>query len=83
MNVKTMPSVITSLDSDHRLVQMTTKYRVQKCRPSVKQKRVDLQKLKDCNERENFAEHMTTKISHIKPTGEVEQDWNETKKPSL
>ena len=39
-NVKAIPSV--SLDSDHRLVLMTTKYRVQKCRPSVKQKRVDL-----------------------------------------
>ena len=58
---------------------MTTRYRLQKCRPSVKQKRVDLQKLKDCSERDNFAEHITTKISHIKPTGEVEQDWNETK----
>ncbi len=45
----------------------------------MKQKRVDLQKLKDCSERENFAENITTKISHIKPTGEVEQDWNETK----
>ena len=76
-NVKAIPSV--SLDSDHRLVLTTTKYRVQKCRPSVKQKRVDLQKLNDCRERDNFAENITTKISHIKPTGEVEQDWNETK----
>ena len=58
---------------------MTTKYKVQKCRPSVKQKRVDLPKLTDCSERDNFAEHITTKISHIKPTGGVEQDWNETK----
>ena len=76
-NVKAIPSV--SLDSDHRLVLMTTKYRVQKCRTSVKQKRVDLQKVKDCSERDNFAENITTKISRIKPTGEVEQDWNETK----
>ncbi len=45
----------------------------------VKQKRADLQKLKDCSERDNFAENITTKISHIKPTGEVEQDWNKTK----
>ena len=35
--------------------------------------------LKDCSERENFAENITTKISRIKPTGEVEQDLNETK----
>ena len=27
----------------------------------------------------NETEHITKKISHIKPTGEVEQDWNETK----
>ena len=39
----------------------------------------NLQMLKDCSERENFAENITTKISRIKPTGEVEQDWNETK----
>ena len=51
-NVKAIPSV--SLDSDHRLVLMNKKYRVQKCRPSVQQKRVDLQKLKDCSERENL-----------------------------
>ena len=44
-----------------------------------KQKRVDLQKLKDCSERDNFAENITTKISHNKPSGQVEQDWNETK----
>ena len=49
-NVKAIPSV--SLDSDHRLVLTTTRYRVQKCRPSLKQKRVDLQKLKDCSERD-------------------------------
>ena len=49
-NVKAIPSV--SLDSDYRLVLMTTKYRVQKSRPSVKQKRVDLQKFKDCSERD-------------------------------
>ena len=74
-----IPSV--SLDSDRRLVIMTTKYRVHKCRPSVKQKHVDLQQLKDCSERDNFAENITTKIilSRVKPTGEVEQDWNETK----
>ena len=60
-------------------VVITTKYRVHKCRPSVKQKRVDLQTLMDCRERDNFAENTTTKISHIKPTEEVEQDWNETK----
>ena len=76
-NVIAIPSV--SLDSDHRLVLMTTKYRVHKCRTSVKQKRVDLYKLNDCSERDNFAENITTKISHIKPTGQVEQDWNETK----
>ena len=45
----------------------------------MKQKRVDLQKIKDCSERDNFAENITTKISHIKPTGELEQDWSETK----
>ena len=76
-NVKAIPSV--SLDSDRRLVLMTTKYRVHKCRPSVKQKRVDFQKLKDCSERDNFAEHITTKISHIKPTGQIKQEGNETK----
>ena len=39
----------------------TNDYAVQstKGRPSVKQKRVDLQKLKDCRERENFPEHIT------------------------
>ena len=67
------------MDSDHRLVLTSTKYSVQKCRPSVKQKRVNLQKLRDCSERDNLAENITTKISHIKPTGEVEQDWSETK----
>ena len=39
-NVKAIPSV--SFDSDHRLVLTTTKYRVQKCRPSVKQKRSNI-----------------------------------------
>ena len=58
---------------------MITKYSVQKCRPSVKQKRVDRQKLKDCSERDNFAENITTNISLVKSTGEVEQYWNETK----
>ena len=65
-NVKAIPSV--SLDSDHRLVLMTTKYRVQKSRPSVKQKRVDLQKLKDCSDE---TKNITKKISHVKPSGEV------------
>ena len=58
---------------------MTTKFRVQKCRPYVNQKRVDLQKLKDCSKRDNFADNITTKISRVKPTGEVEQDMNKTK----
>ena len=76
-NAKAIPS--GSLDSDHTIVLKTTKYGVQKCRPSVKQKRVNLQKLKDCSEQEHFAGNIKTKISHIKPTGEVEQDWNEAK----
>ena len=65
--------------SRHRLVLMTAKYRVHKCRPSVNQKRADLQNVKDCSKRDNFTENITTKISHIKPTGQVEQDWTETK----
>ena len=50
---------------------MPTLCETETCRPS--------KVLKDCSKRDNCVENITTNISHIKPTGEVEQDWNETK----
>ena len=41
--------------------------------------RADRQLLKDSSQWDKFAENITAKIFHVKPTGEVERDWNETK----
>ena len=77
-NTKAIPSV--SLDSDHRLVVMNTKYKYTAIRPAEKKKRVRIRELNNSKEnRRQFQQCLTERTrerdGEENANGQIEEQW--------
>ena len=75
-NTKAIPSV--SLDSDHRLVVMNTKYKYTVIRPAEKKKRVRVKELRNSKEKGQQFQQCLSKRTHDgegNAHGQIEEQW--------
>ncbi|XP_076030920.1 uncharacterized protein LOC143019109 [Oratosquilla oratoria] len=80
-DVKAIPSI--SFGSDHRVVVALVNIRYTRARPSVKRRRVAVEKLKKPEAKERMAENLHTKIMIDKDEEDIERAWESSKKAIL